>query len=108
VTTHKLDDETFKESFGDAMLPIAAEVPPPFDFAAYIVSIPKEDYEGYDCSAGIVNWRWRSDDGIYEHVLLSTKEDPEVFMVIVLDRINLSVLGHRLLDLNRDANFWAQ
>ncbi len=28
-------------------------------------------------------------------------------MVVVLDRINLSVLGHRLLDLNRDANFWA-
>jgi hypothetical protein len=39
--------------------------------------------------------------GRFQHVLVDS-EDKNVFMVLVLDIAGSSVLGHRLLDLNRE------
>ena len=56
----------------------------------------------FDCSAGIVNWVWRSDAGSFEHVLINAAEDVDAFMTIVLGRSSNTVVGHRLLNLKNE------
>jgi hypothetical protein len=84
------------------MLRVDAGQPPPFDFWPYVLQIPAADFQGFDCSAEIIEWVWRSDDAAFEHVLISTKEDRDVVMVIVLDLNQRTVHGHFLLDLKRE------
>lgn len=72
---------------------------PPVDFWPYFESIPFEDFRGYDCSEGEVDYVWRSADSRFEHILINANESRDIFMVIVVDRVEKSVVGHRLLDL---------
>jgi hypothetical protein len=87
--------------FGETRERVGADEPPPFDFWPYFEAIPTGDFEGHDCSAGVVEYVWRMAPGSFEHVLVRS-EQPNVFMVIVLDRQRQVVYGHRLLDLNRE------
>jgi hypothetical protein len=97
-----LDEAAFRHTCTAKMRQLGPTDEPPFDFWPYVAAIPKEDYQGFDCSAARVPWVWRSEDDAFEHVLIDTKEDPDVFMVIVLDRAKSEVAGHRLLDLKRE------
>ena len=83
------------------MLRVRSNGDAPFPFWAYVDQIPTEDFKGYDCSEGSVQWVWRSDDRSFEHILIDTKEDKDVFMVIVLDLAKKEVVGHRLMDFKR-------
>ncbi|MBK1833957.1 hypothetical protein [Roseibacillus ishigakijimensis] len=99
----KLDEAAFrKTSGGSGMIRVKINEGPPFDFWPYVEAIPEEDFNGYDCSEGRVEWVWRSEDSRFEHVLISTAEDVNVFMAVVLDRTHSVVVGHRLLDLNTE------
>ena len=73
---------------------------PPFDFWTYVESIPPEDFQGYDCTPGQVDYVYRDNSGRYEHVLINSSHR-DVFMVIILDTSSKAVVGHRLLDLPR-------
>lgn len=97
-----LNDATFKETFGDRMERILSITEPPFDFWPYFEAIPDEDFEHQDCSEGIVDWVWRSEDGRFEHVLVNSSDDEEAFMVIVIDRTANSVFGHHFLNLKNE------
>jgi hypothetical protein len=97
-----LDESTYRETFGKKMIRVAADGSAPFPFWSYFDKIPKEDFQGYDCTEGIVQWVWRADDGRFEHVLVDAKEDKDVFMVIVLDLEKKKVVGHRLMDFKRE------
>lgn len=97
-----MDEVTFRSTFGQKMQRVAASGDAPFPFWSYADTIPKEDFQGYDCSEGSVQWVWRGDDGRFEHVLIDTKEDPDVFMAVVLDLQKRQVAGHRLLDLKHE------
>ena len=92
--------EEFLATFGVTRSPVPADAPAPFNFWLYFETIPEVDFEGHDCSAGRVQYVWR-EPARYDHVLVNS-EDPNVFMVLVLDRTECRVLGHRLLDLNRE------
>jgi hypothetical protein len=71
---------------------------PGVDFWPYVERIPRSDFEGFDCSEGEVDNVYRHPAGVLEHVLIKSN-DPNVFMVIVLNREAHSVVGHRLLNL---------
>lgn len=73
----------------------------PFQFWDYFDAIPSADFQEHDCSAGSVTYAWKTSTGAFQHVLVNS-EDKNVFMVLVLDVANRCVLGHRLLDLNRE------
>ena len=79
----------------------SSEANVPFAFWDYFDAIPLSDFDNHDCSAGSVTHVWEQPSGRYQHVLVDT-EDKNVFMVLVLDVPSRSVLGHRLLDLNRE------
>ncbi|MCW1926660.1 hypothetical protein OKA05_29170 [Luteolibacter arcticus] len=95
----QLDDAAFRATFGEPMVPVTDDEEPPFDFWDYFEEIPEDDFEGYDCSAGAVDQAWRTPDGRFEHVLVNSEEEADVFMVVVLDRDAGVVHGHRLLHL---------
>jgi hypothetical protein len=97
-----LDEPSFLRTFGKKMVRVNADGDAPIPFWSYVDSIPKEDFQGYDCSEGSVRWVWRSDDHSFEHICIDTKEDGDVFMVIVLDLARREVAGHRLMDLKRE------
>ena len=95
-----LDEQAFAATFDEKM--IRAEGDSPFDFWPYVESIPDADYNGYDCREGEVTNVWRSENGFYEHVLVNSKDDSNVFMVVVLDLRKSCVTGHRLLNLSEE------
>jgi hypothetical protein len=95
---HRLSESEYSNTFQSPMRRVPAEEGPPFDFWPYVDLIPQADYEGHDCSAGKVRWVYQHPTGRYEHVLISS-ENKDIFMVLVLDRKNGVVLGHRLLNL---------
>lgn len=97
-----LDVAAYRSTFGPKMLRVNAEGGAPFPFWSYVDTIPAEDFQGYDCSEGRVQWIWREAGGGFEHILIDTKEDRDVFMVIVLDLQNARVFGHRLMDFRRE------
>lgn len=98
----KLTEDEFRATFGNRMIEVGLDEEPPFNWIPYRSQIPEEDYEGHDCSQGIVRHVWRSDDDKYEHVLIGARDDKDVFMAIVLNRTEECVVGHRLLDLKRE------
>jgi hypothetical protein len=96
-----LTSEQYLATFGESRNRVGPDEPPPFDFWPYFEAIPVADFDGHDCSAGVVENAWRMSRGGFEHVLVNS-EDRNVFMVLVLDRESGVVYGHRLLDLNRE------
>ena len=98
----RLDDTEYKTTFREPMQRVGEEEEPPFDYWPYFKQIPEADFEGFDCTEGQVDWAWRTQDGCFEHVLINTREDADVFMVLVLDRAAGSVCGHRILNLKKE------
>jgi hypothetical protein len=94
-----LSQEQYLGTFGETRSRVSPDEGPPFDFWSYFDAIPPADFHNRNCSAGMVDYAWRDDAGRYEHVLVNS-DDRNVFMVLVLDRLNATVYGHYLLDLN--------
>ena len=97
-----LDETAYKATFREPMLRVGDDEEPPFDYRPYFEQIPKADFEGFDCTEGQVDWAWRTPDTCFEHVLINTREDTDVFMVLVLDLQAGSVFGHRILHLKNE------
>lgn len=81
---------------------VAADGSAPFPFWSYVDDIPKEDFQGYDCSEGSVQWVWRDAGGRFEHILIDARGDKDVFMATVLDLQKKKVAGHRLMDFKQE------
>ncbi len=96
-----LSETEFLATTAAPMRRLGQDAKAPFHFWDYFDSIPSADFENHECSAGTVAYVWQDPQGRFQHVLVDS-EDKNVFMVLVLDLLNQSVLGHRLLDLNRD------
>jgi len=96
-----LSESEYHASLMGQMTRVPQEEPPSFDFWPYFESIPTGDFEGFDCSAGRVEYVYRESAGRFEHVLVDSN-DKNVFMVLVLDRVASKVQGHRLLNLRRE------
>ncbi len=99
---NRFDSEDFRKTCFPSMESVESDDDPPFDFWPYFEQIPQEDFEGFDCTDGQVDWVWRTSDGAFEHVLINTKEDSDVFMALVLDRKKCEVFGHRILNLRAE------
>lgn len=96
----KLTEDDYKATVALQPIRVDPDEETPFDFWPYFEAIPPEDFCGHDFSAGAVPYAWRMPESIYEHVLVRC-DTPNVFLVLVLDVISHSVVGHHLLDLNR-------
>jgi len=97
----QLSEAEYLATMAEPMKRLASEAGAPFEFRDYFDAIPQPDFEGHDCSSGSVTYVWEHPTCSYQHVLVDS-EDKNVFMVLVLDIVARDVLGHRLLDLNRE------
>ncbi len=95
----RLTESEFLATFAAPMQSVAIDTAPPFDFWDYFEAIPEEDFKGRDCSDGFVDYAWTDATGRFPHVLVRSDEK-NAFMVLALDLSNLSVHGHRFLNLN--------
>ena len=93
-----LSEAEFRHTLAEPMTRVSQDEKPAFDFWPYFDQIPTADFSDHDCSSGNVACVYRHPSGRFEHVLVDS-ETRNVFMVLVLDRDRLAVLGHRLLDL---------
>jgi len=93
-----LSEEKYRQTFAPPMTRVSGGEAPPFNFWPYFEQIPLSDFAGHDCSSGSVTYVYRDPSGRYEHVLIDS-EHRDIFMALVLDRDNLTVVGHRLLEL---------
>lgn len=96
-----LTETEFLALLSDPMRQLPTDSSPPLEFWDYFESILASDFEGHDFSAARVTYVWEDSTGRYLFVHVNS-EDKNVFMVLVLDLAARSVLGHRLLDLNRE------
>ena len=83
---------------------VGSDEEPPFDFWDYFEAIPPEDFSEHDFSEGLVSYVYKMHETNLQHVLVEC-ETPNVFLVLVLDLTDRSVVGHHLLDLNRRYGF---
>ena len=97
----RLSEAEYLATMAEPMKRLSADGGAPVDFWLYFDSIPEADFEQHDCTAGSVTHVWEHPTGRYQHVLVGSK-DKNVFMVIVLDLQSSEVLGHRLLNLNKE------
>jgi len=97
----KLSEREFKTTMGSPMRRFGPEAEPPVDFWPYFEAIPLADFEGHNCTEGSVTYVWEHPEGRYQHVLVNS-EDKNIFMALVLSVKDQLVLGHHLLDLNRE------
>ena len=93
-----LDEATFRGTFIEPIERVGDDAEPIVEFWSYFDAIDPHDFEGHDCSAGQVERVYRMADR-FEHVL-ATSTTQNVFMAIVLDLADVSVLGHRLMNFN--------
>lgn len=97
----RLSKDEYLSFFGKPMTPAAPGTQPPFDFWTYFEQIPEADFDGHDFSKGEVDTVYIEPTRRYEHVLINS-EDKNVFLVLILDRQEQKVVGHRVLDLNEE------
>ena len=69
------------------------------DIWPYVAAIPSEDLWGHKVVPKQVKRVYRCGDDKLDHVLIVTTTR-SVFLVVVVDLVGDSVLGHHLLDLN--------
>lgn len=97
-----LTDAEFQSTFTAPMRRVILDgAGAPVAFWSYFDAIPPEHFAGRACAGESVSHAWADASGRFEHVLVPTDE-PNVFMVLVLDLRECVVHGHRLLNLDRE------
>jgi hypothetical protein len=69
------------------------------DIWPYVAAVPAADLVGETIRPEQVDSVYRSADGRWDHVMVST-DTQNVHLVVVVDLVNDCVYGHHLLDLN--------
>jgi hypothetical protein len=95
-----LSEDAFEATMGVPMRPVPAVIALPPDFWEYVDRISRSDLGGCDVGAGDIGLAYRDPTGRCDHVLLRSN-DPDVFLVVVIDRHGPRLHGHFLLDLPR-------
>jgi hypothetical protein len=102
MTANALSEAAFKATFEGNMTNVTQESGDCIDIWPYVrmvqesVGLPQRVVDGQ-----LVEHVYRSESGQYDHVLLPAGRF-NVFLVIVVDRVQSLVHGHRVLDLNTE------
>src|SRR5690242_17206305 len=99
MTIRHLTGAEFRATITPPMQDVTTSGDADLDIWPYVELVPVAELEGH--SIDDVKIVYRSGDGRFEHVLISTGTK-NVFLVLVVDLANKSIAGHHLLDLNRE------
>jgi hypothetical protein len=101
MMTRLLSASEFLATFRTPMRDVRATAMNVIDIWPYVASIPATDLSGEDILDGRVAHVYRNADGTCDHVLVLTATQ-NVFLVVVVDLTRDCIVGHHLLDLNRE------
>lgn len=93
-----LSKAEFEATMADPMTKVEEPTPLPAGFWEYVRVIPDDDFDGFRHPGQEIFDGWRDPTGRWDHVLLDTR-DPNVFMVVLIDRSTVSIHGHHPLNL---------
>ena len=94
-----LTEEEFKSTFGEKMIDVTKTTEAAIDIWPYVKRLrdAKIVHERV-LNRHLVEFVYRSEDKSFEHILLPT-ENPNIFVVIVVDLLHQNIKGHFRLDL---------
>lgn len=97
--TKQLDDASFHATFIEPLRQVTEAANPPLDIWPYVRAVPTADLRGFQIWDKFVECVYRSSDDRFDLVHVCTRT-PNIFLVIVVDRVQAVIHGHHLLDLN--------
>lgn len=106
MLTYKLSRAEYLALRNGPTKPVGSEAEPVVDFWSYYAAIPDQNFEGFDRDRGTVSHAYRDFTERFEHLV--NTNDRNVFMVLVLAIAEEKVIGHYLLNLNREYGLEAQ
>jgi hypothetical protein len=101
MQTLQLTEREFKATMTLKMNDVTETATNVLDIWPYVDSVPDASLEGHSIYDRFVDVVYRSDDDRFDHVLVMTKTK-NVYLAVVVDLVDDSIYGHRLLDLNRE------
>jgi hypothetical protein len=101
MQTRRLNELEFKATTTPQMHCVTGSATDVLDIWPYVDSVPAADLEGHSIYDQFVEAVYRTGKDHFNHVLVMTRTK-NVYLVVVVDLTNESVVGHRLLDLNRE------
>jgi hypothetical protein len=97
-STRELDEAAFRSAFAEPMRNVTASAEPSLDIWPYVHAVPLRGLHGHEIWDEFVECVYQTPDQRFDHVLVCTKT-PNVFLVVVVDRLKRVIHGHRLLNL---------
>jgi len=100
--TQELTEELFRATFGDEMLDVTESIESTVDIWEYVGELYVEEVVSeYVVANELVEKVYRNNTSTFDHVLLPT-ENPNIYLVIIVDLVNENVLGHYWLDMGKE------
>lgn len=97
----ELTETEFKSTFGNKMTDVTGTAEPVVDIWDYVENLAKEKLvDNYVYENNLVDSVYRNDTLTFDHILLPTS-DKNVFITLVVDLTNQTILGHIKMDLNK-------
>jgi hypothetical protein len=97
-----LTEPEFKATMTEPMVDVTTEPGDAIDIWPYVAAVAAEvGLSAFVLNESLVEQVYRSGNGVHDHVLLPT-EKKNKYLVIVVDRTRATVIGHHVLDLNRE------
>lgn len=101
MLTRSLTEAEFKATFGAKMLNVTEKATDVLDIWPYVHSVPPADLQGHSLRDGLIECVYRTDDGLFDHVLVMTNTR-DVYLAVVVDLRRDRIHGHRLLNLKTE------
>jgi hypothetical protein len=101
MKTRLLSHPEFKATFATPMRDVLATATNEINIWPYVAAIPKEDLDGHFFVDGCVEHVYRNGSGTFDHFLVVTRTR-NVFVAVIVDLVQDAIMGHYLLDLNRE------
>jgi len=98
--TVRLDEAAYRATFRPPMRDVTEDAEPAVDVWTYVHAIPMPELGDIRYRDGEVEHVYRSDDGQFDHVLVPTFT-ANVYVAVIVSRLESSIRGHHILDLNR-------
>jgi hypothetical protein len=98
--TKELSEQEFKNTFGKKMTDVTETAEPVVDIWDYVEELVQVSLvDKYVFENNLVEKVYRNDSSTFDHILLPTR-DANVFVTLVVDLTNETLLGHISLNLN--------
>ena len=100
--THELTPEEFQSTFSTQMMDVTDSIESTVDIWEYVGELyVDEEVSEYIVANELVEKVYRNESGTFDHVLVPT-ENENLYLLIVVDLLNETVLGHYWLDMEKE------